>query len=167
MINDKPLSIYLSDHLAGSVLALELIERCHKENPEGLLGTFLPRLFAEIRDDQNVLKELIKRLGSSEPPVKKAVAWLGEKAKRLKPQGEPFTYSDLDRLEDLEILVLGIRGKLALWTVLREVAPADERLQGFDYDLLCERARQQHDEVEQFRRNAALTAFLASPAAGS
>lgn len=160
MINDKLLLIYLNDHLAGSVLALELIERCRKDNPDGPLGEFLPRLSADIREDQDVVKELLDRLGSGEAHAKKAVAWLGEKAMRLKPQGEPFTYSDLDRLEDLEILVLGIRGKLALWTVLAEIAPADERLQGIDYDLLCKRAVDQHDQVEQFRREAARRAFM-------
>ncbi|MBE0599515.1 MAG: hypothetical protein IH614_19925 [Desulfuromonadales bacterium] len=160
MLEEKSLQTYLSDHLAGSVVAIELIERCQKENTEGRLGEFLPRLLADIRDDQDVLKDLLRRLDSPEPSVKKAMAWLSEKALRLKPQGEPLGYSPLALLEDLEILALGIRGKLGLWTVLQKIAAADERLYDIDFADLGSRARQQHDEVESFRQEAALQAFL-------
>lgn len=159
-LDEKMLRIYLNDHLAGSVIAIELIERCHKHNTEGPLGEFLPGLLAEIREDQAVLKELLKRIGSMEDPAKKAFAWLGEKFARLKTDGEPFSYSDLSRLEELELLVLGIRGKLALWSVLEQVAQADQRLGWTDFRELAERARRQHDEVEEFRIEAARRAFL-------
>lgn len=160
MLEEKSLQTYLSDHLAGSVVAIELIERCQKEHPGGDLGEFLPRLLADIREDQGVLKDLLRRLDSPEPSVKKAMAWLSEKALRLKPQGEALGYSSLALLEDLEILTLGIRGKLGLWTVLQNLAAADERLYGIDFADLARRAREQHDEVESFRQEAARTAFL-------
>lgn len=163
-LEERSLVAYLNDHLAGSVVALELIERWQGKTAGRPLGNFLPQLLAEIHEDQGVLKELVRRLGGQEPAVRKAMAWLGEKALRLKAQGNPLGNPNLILLENLELLMLGIRGKLGLWEVLEEIDGADPRLAGIDFTLLAKRAREQHDQVEGFRRQAAREAFLGMPA---
>jgi hypothetical protein len=56
-------------------------------------------------------------------------------------------------LEALEMLAIGIQGKLALWRALQ--VAGNSRLTGVDYDRLSARARAQFDEVENRRLEAA------------
>ena len=152
------LQTYLNDHLAGSVMAIELGERTIRENEGGPVAARLSRLVEQIREDQTVLKGVIERLGTGESSLKKAGAWLAEKAGRVKLGGtdEP---GDLSRLEVLEMLTTGVHGKRALWRALRVVAVRYEELRGLDLDLLERRAVEQHDELEAMRLEAAKAAL--------
>jgi hypothetical protein len=47
--------------------------------------------------------------------------------------------------------VLGIRGKLCLWTALRAAAVSDARLREYDFESLIRRAQDQYDQVENRR----------------
>jgi hypothetical protein len=153
-VSRDALATYLTDHLAGSVGAIELAERTIKENDGDPLAERLSGVLAEIRKDRVVLQELIERLGASQSPLKKAGAWLAEKAGRVK-LGSTDDAGGLSRLEALEMLVMGINGKHALWRALRAVADRHEVLRGLDLDLLERRAREQHDELEELRLEAA------------
>jgi len=101
---------------------------------------------------------VIERLGTGESSLKKAGAWLAEKAGRVKLGGtdEP---GDLSRLEVLEMLTTGVHGKRALWRALRVVAVRYAELRGLDLDLLERRAVEQHDELEAMRLEAAKAAL--------
>ena len=153
-MSDGSVTTYLNDHLAGSVGAIELVERAIEENAGTLLARRLEEILKEIRKDQALLQDLIERLGSKENRLKKAGAWLAEKAGRVKlgGTGEP---GELARLELLEALAMGIHGKRALWRALRVVALRYPVLQGVDLDLLERRAVEQHDRVEEWRLEAA------------
>ncbi len=152
------LQTYLNDHLAGSVMAIELGERTIRENEGGPVAARLSPLVEQIREDQTVLKGVMERLGTGESSLKKAGAWLAEKAGRVKLGGtdEP---RDLSRLEVLEMLTTGVHGKRALWRALRVVAVRYEELRGLDLDLLERRAVEQHDELEAMRLEAAKAAL--------
>ena len=56
------------------------------------------------------------QLGVTPNPAKQAVAWAGEKAGRLKLNGELRGTSPLTPFVELEALSLGIEGKRLLWT---------------------------------------------------
>jgi len=157
-VSRDALKTYLNDHLAGSVMAIELAERTIRENEGGPVAARLSPLVKEIREDQTVLKGLIERLGTGESSLKKAGAWLAEKAGRVKLGGtdEP---GELSRLEVLEILTTGVHGKRAMWRALRAVAERHEELRGLDLDLLECRAVEQHDELEAMRLEAAKAAL--------
>lgn len=150
----ESLSAYLNDHLAGSIGAIEMMERAIKENAGNLLGRRLDEMLKEIRKDQTVVQNLIERVGSKENPLKKAGAWLAEKAGRVKLGGadEP---GELARLEVLETLAMGVQGKRALWRALRVAADKHPILRELDLDLLERRAVEQHDRVEEWRLDAA------------
>ena len=152
------LKTYLNDHLAGSVMAIEVAERTIRENDGGPVAARLSPLLEQIREDQTLLKGVIERLGTGESSLKKAGAWLAEKAGRLKLAGtdEP---GELSRLEVLELLTTGVHGKRALWRALRVVAVRHEELRGLDLDLLERRAVEQHDELEAMRLEAAKAAL--------
>ena len=81
---NEALETYLNDHLAGSVSAIELLERAVDEHRNSALGPQLADLLAAIREDQEVLRGLMTRLGYSEHSLKQAGAWLAEKIGRLK-----------------------------------------------------------------------------------
>lgn len=154
------LRTYLSDHLAGSVGALEIIGRAAEREAGTELGRFFAGLGREVEADQEVLRDLLVRLGGSESTVKKAAVWLADKASQLKlaVSGEAAA---LARVEELEALAMGIQGKLGLWTALQAVSGsgADLRFQGIDLARLADRARQQYEAVERRRIEAARAAL--------
>ena len=83
------------------------------------------------------------------------VAWIGEKAARLKLNGYLLTRSPLSSLEELEMLRLGVEGKAAGWRTLRVLAETDKRLDPGRLDELISRARRQADLLEELRVRAA------------
>ena len=152
------LRTYLNDHLAGSVMAIEVVERTIRENEGAPFAARLMRLLGEIRQDQAVLKGLIDGIGAGQSPVKKAGAWLAAKAGGMKLGGTDDP-GELSRLEVLEMLAMGIHGKWALWRALRVVTGSHEELRGLDLDSLERRALEQRGEVEELRLEAAAAAL--------
>ena len=63
------------------------------------------------------------------------------------------------RLEEIEVLSLGIEGKRLMWAALAQLSSADERLSGFGFPDLKRRARSQRDRLERFRLRLAAEAF--------
>ncbi len=151
------LSIYLNDHLAGSVVGVRLARRAAASNEGTELGRALAEVGAEIEADRAMLRRLMEQLGIAESRVKPAGAWLGEKLGRLKLNGQLRGYSPLSRLVELEGLCGGITGKLMLWRAMERTF--GEGLSGFDFEALAERATSQRERLEPFRLDAASRAF--------
>ena len=156
---DELLETYLNDHLAGSEAALGGIERHLEEDPGGLGAAHLKRLLPEIRKDQALLKDLIRRIGGGESGVKKAGAWLVERASRLK-LGGTIDSDPLGLVEAFETLALGVHGKGLLWRLMESIYSDDVRFSDLNFGELEDRAARQHDEVEALRLEAAKRAFL-------
>jgi len=153
------LSIYLSDHRAGSAAGVTLARRAAAGNRGNEFGAVLFRLSEEIECDARSLDDLMDRLGASRDRVKETAAWSAEKAGRLKLNGQLLGYSPLSRLVELEGIALGVTGKLALWRAVREVLAGDPRLIDFDVQRLIDRAEEQRDALEDCRLRAARLAF--------
>jgi len=151
------LAIYLNDHLAGATAGVELARRVARQNKGTAYYETLEQLAAEVEDDRRALLELMGRLSIGRDRLKVALAWGGEKAGRLKLNGELVRYSPLSRLEELEILTLGVQGKLALWQALN--ALDGSRLHGVDLDALIARARSQARQLDRLRTRAAQEAL--------
>jgi hypothetical protein len=150
-----PLAIYVNDHLAGATAGAELARRAAANNRSSAYGEALAQLADEIEHDRALLREIMERLSIPRDRVKLLAAWGAEKAGRLKLNGRLLGYSSLSRLEELELLSLGVEGKLALWQALRRTHGGDPRLQGIDLAKLLERARAQRQRLERQRRRAA------------
>ena len=153
------LAIYLNDHLAGATVGSELSRRALGSNRGTPLGVFLEGLHREIEEDRRSVLLVMSRLGVRPDRVKKAVAWLGERAGRLKPNGQLRGYSPLSRLVELEGLCLGVEGKLSLWRSLEHAVGGDPRLAGIDFESLARRAEAQRESLEAHRVEAARTAL--------
>ncbi len=154
-MNDKLLSIYLNDHLAGATAGLELAKRAVSNNEGTPYGTFLAELVRDIEEDRSGLQDLIERLGIAQDRVKQTVAWAAEKVGRLKLNGQLTGYSPLSRLVELEGLKLGVEGKLCLWRTLSHIADQDSRLAVSDFAELIRRAETQIEGLEKHRLKAA------------
>lgn len=154
---DKLLGTYLNDHLAGSMIGVELSRRARNQNKHTPLGRFLGELVKEIEEDRDTLKGVMDALDVGQDRAKIAFGWAGEKLGRLKPNNRLFGYSPLSRVIELEGLSLGIEGKRSLWQALRGVD--EPRLAEFDFDALIERAERQRTGVEEHRLAAAGRAF--------
>lgn len=155
MLAQESLNVYLNDHLAGSVVAVDLIEQSIGHNQGKPLAEFLEGLRREIQSDQTTLQQLMERFEVDRSPVKQASSWVAEKVSRLKFMVTGGTSESLRNLLELEALMLGVNGKRALWKALKEVADADPRLADTDLDNLIERADQQISGIERHRAEAA------------
>ena len=158
-MNRKHLGIYLNDHLGGSTVGVELVKRSAKANQNTEFGDFLANLAREIEADRQTLKAIRDDLGFRQDPAKQVVGWLGEKAGRLKPNGQLRGYSPLSRLVELEGLALGVTGKLALWKALRLLEDDEPKLRAHALERLVERAESQQRGIEERRLAAARIAF--------
>lgn len=158
-MNRRLLATYLNDHLAASTGAVELSRRTAASNRGSAYGETLAELAAEIEQDRAALASIMGRLGIGQDRVKTALGWSAEKLGRLKPNGRLIGYSPLSRLEELELLEVGVHGKLLLWEALRDAAPAP--IPEAELDELIERARSQRSRLEQRRREAAAEALTA------
>jgi hypothetical protein len=141
------LDIYLNDHLAGSVAALELLDHLIQTSDDSTLREFLKTLHDEIAADQTELANLLRQLGHEESTMRKAGAWLLEKMSRAKLQVGADDH-DLSLFQALEGLSLGITGKRSLWRSLAVSAAANPALRALDYTRLEQRAIEQYEQVE-------------------
>jgi len=151
------LAIYLNDHHAASVGAVALARRAAESNRGTRYGEVLAELAAEIEEDRQALRLIMQRLGIRVDPAKAAAAWSAEKLGRLKLNGQLTGYSPLSRLEELEILSLGVEGKLGMWQALRHAA--GHGIPEAELEPLIKRARSQRRRLERQRLDAAVEAL--------
>lgn len=149
---NERLTIYLNDHLAGSVIALEMLDDL-ADDPE------LADLRREIKADRKVLEQLMSRTGVEISQPRQAAAWLTEKFGDVKLYLDDPDHGALRRLEMLETIAMGIFGKESLWASLQESAPGNPLLQAEDFPALRRRAQSQRERIEPIRLAAARAAF--------
>jgi hypothetical protein len=157
---------YLNDHLAGAAAGIQLAERCRDRDPGSELGLVLQALVLEIEQDREVLERVIRALGGSPNTIKRGVALGAERVGSLRmwlPMIGPGS-EESARLEEVEVLSLGIEGKRLLWAALAQLSSTDARLMGFPFPDLKQRAKSQRDRIERFRLRLAADA-LGSPVA--
>jgi hypothetical protein len=151
---DTYLDIYLDDHRAGAAAGLALARRMSdryggEPGFEALVG-----LAADIDGDVRSLDELRERIGSTGGAAKRAVALIGERLGRLKPNGHLVRESPLSRVLELEMLSAGVAAKRRLWDALM-VACGSDRLAGLDLERLSGRADDQLAILHDLHRHAA------------
>jgi hypothetical protein len=152
---------YLNDHLAGAAAGIQLAERCRDRDPESELGHVLQALLIEIRHDREVLERVIRVLGGSPNTIKRATALGAERMSSLRmwlPMIGPGSRESA-RLEEIEVLSLGIEGKRLMWAALAQLSSTDARLSEFAFPDLKRRARSQRDRLERFRLRLAAEAL--------
>ncbi len=145
------LGLYLSDHLTGATAGLERAERMAPAYADTDFGEELERVALEIREERELLKELIDSLELRRRPYRQAAAWVAEKAGRLKlderPGGSPMT-----PLLESELMRSAVMGKLGLWQVLAELSD-DLGLPTPLFEALAQQARDQARTYERVHQH--------------
>lgn len=155
---EKLLAIYLNDHLAGATVGVELARRLRAGNEDDpSFGPELTEICAEIEVDRETLVAIMDRLDVSPSRIKPLAAVLAERLGRLKLNGQLRGYSPLSRLDELEVLQLGVAGKRRLWRALEHTHSGD--LPDFELGALAERATGQMRRLEALHLKAAALAL--------
>jgi hypothetical protein len=126
------------------------------------LGEFARGLKADVKQDQETLQKIIDSVGSTHLDLKEAAGWFAEKAAVFKLRGD-HAAGGIGTFEALETLVLGIRGKLALWEVLPIARTVDMRIPNIDFEKLAASAEEQIARAETQRLQFATTTFTLKP----
>jgi hypothetical protein len=153
------LKIYLQDHLAGATFGVELARRAARQNEGSAYGDFLTGLAEEIAEDRATLRSTMRRLGARDDELKNGLAWTAEKLGRLKLNGRVTGYAPLSRVIELEGLMGGVQGKLAMWRALHEVAADYDELDATELNRLIGRAERQLRGLGEQQLVAARDAF--------
>jgi hypothetical protein len=156
---NEHLATYLNDHLAGSVVAVELMENLEAAYEGSPIADFVAQLRADVEADRQQLKTMMSRLQISESRTRTASAWLTEKLTELKLRLDDSARGDLRLFESLEALSLGIEGKKSLWLALSAAAEVSPELRIADYEQLKNRAEEQRNRVEAKRLEVAKAAL--------
>jgi hypothetical protein len=156
---NESLVTYLNDHLAGSVVALELLDYLKGERAGTAEASILAGVHADILADRQELEALMGQLGITVSEPRKATGWVVEKLSEIKLRLDDPGDGALQQLEALETVSLGIAGKQALWHALAAAAADAPELSGLDYARLVRRAEAQRQLVETLRLHAAREAL--------
>ena len=154
----KLLEIYFKDHYAGAAGGEALANRIAGAL-EGEDKAEMERIAAEVHEDRDTLRELMRRFEVDPDRVKQAGARAGELMGRLKLNGRVLSPSPLSRVLEYEGMIMGVTGKLQLWRSLAEVAEREDRLDEAELKFLIERAESQRLRLERLHANAARNAF--------
>ncbi|MDQ6820157.1 MAG: hypothetical protein M3076_07445 [Actinomycetota bacterium] len=119
---DKAMDVYLNDHLTGATLGSDLAEQIRNRHEGTPLGEVMRSIAPQVEEDRQTLIDLMERMGTAKNPVKQASGWLAEKVSRVKFSAAVSGEPDHGAFMALESLTLGVEGKMALWTALKEVA---------------------------------------------
>lgn len=154
----KLLAIYLNDHLAGATLGVELARRLRGGNEgDPAFGPELAEICAEVEADRETLLAIMGKLDIGPSKLKPLAAVLAERLGRLKLNGQLRGYSPLSRLDELEVLQLGVTGKRSLWRALEQTHASE--VSDFDLGALAERASGQLRRLEALHLKAASLAL--------
>jgi hypothetical protein len=166
MIDRDALATYLNDHLAGSVVALRMMDRASSAEGASTLDEPLRTLRRGVEADQAVLQDLLRHIEAPESVIAKAAGWMGERVSRLKLGIDRDDDSGVMRFEAMEALTLGFHGRHALWNMLATLE-GDLR-SGHDFAQLGRETAAQIAVLEQMRVDAgsgALTTPGSDPSA--
>jgi hypothetical protein len=153
-----PLATYLNDHLGGAQVALQVLETMRDQHDDQRFREFAGTLLPEIQADDQTLRSIAEKIESGPSIAKQAGGWLLEKMSRVKLGHSGST--NFEMFESLELLSLGIQGKLCLWKALGVAMDADSRLRGYDFEKLRARAAAQYEQVETQRLDLARTVLV-------
>jgi hypothetical protein len=156
---DKPMDLYLNDHLGGAMLGSNLAEQIRDRAEGAPLGQVMTGIATAVEEDREALVDLMERLDVSSNPIKQATGWMAEKASRVKFSGAIPGEPDYGLFMALETLRLGVAGKKCLWLTLKEVRDEYSELAVVDLDRLIERAASQESVLEEQRMNAGMRAL--------
>lgn len=147
-MDDRLLTSYLNDHLAGATAGRDLFRRAARSHQGDDLGGQLADLAREVDEDRDALIDTMTTLGIRRNPAAVLLGATAERVGRLKPNGFVIRRSPLSDVVELEGMRLAVAAKLAGWEMLLAVAADDTRL---DRTALEDSVRRANDQLERVR----------------
>ena len=149
------LHTYLQDHLAGATFGVNLLKDLSEQKVDKELAALAAKLVAEVQLDRETLDRIVNSLGEESSALKDAGAWVAQKLGRTKlSTTEPFGV-----FEAVELMTLGVSGKIALWKTLAEIPRLETTVSVDQLKALIAQAEQQFDQLECFRLRMAKSLF--------
>lgn len=148
-MSGRQLDVYINDHMTGATGGVALARRAARNSTDDERTAMWRTVAGEIEEDRQTLGHIRDLVGARPNRAKYVLARVGEMAGRLKTNGRLWRRSEIGQLLELEMMVLGVTGKLALWKALDRLE--DPRLEGVDFEELARRAESQRSRLEQFR----------------
>jgi hypothetical protein len=145
------LHVYLNDHRSGAVMGVALARKLRSRFEGTDRGPFYTQLTGDVEADLDTLDTLMASLQVPHNVVKHAGGWVGEKVSRLKLNSWWNGSARLTVMLEIEMLALGVEGKLSLWRSLQAVAGSRPELNAAPLDALAARAEQQRSDLERER----------------
>jgi hypothetical protein len=129
-MND-PLVTYLGDHKAGSGLAIGLLQAMEGRYDDESLSQFARSILTDIEEDEETLRNFAKEISTGSNVLKKAAAWLGEKASRVKLGAGSSGFRTFEALDSSRS---ESKGSSASGMPCKSWAVSDARLRSLDFD---------------------------------
>jgi hypothetical protein len=153
------LSIYLNDHLLGATAGLELFRRASRSISDPAARRVLGDLTEEVAEDRESLKGIMSALGAPQRHYKVLAGGIAERVGRLKLNGSLLQRSPLSDLVELEMLYIGVTGKVGCWEALLQIAPGNPDLDVERLQTLVARGNDQTTRLQELRESAARRAL--------
>ena len=154
------LSVYLNDHAAISVVAVELARRAAAGNAGTAFGEHTARLARDLEVHRDALDRLMGAFGVRRNALKLRGAWLGERAGRLKLNGSLTSKSPLSPVVEAEGLLASVGAFAVLWRGMATL-PDPQIAATVDCDALAASATDELSELERQRLELLRTAIAA------
>jgi hypothetical protein len=157
----KYLTAYLNDHLTGAATVINLLHDLERTYRGKAMEPFLVKLRGDIIADRLTLEGVMQRSHVEKRTSRTFTTWLIEKLSRRKLRMHDKKDGPLHLLEALEFVEVGIEGKRELWRSLAATGERSLSSEAPDFEQLIQRAREQHDRVENVRLETAKLALAA------
>ncbi|KHK98743.1 hypothetical protein LK09_07445 [Microbacterium mangrovi] len=155
------LSVYLSEHLVGSTVGLQRVQRMASAYRKTSIGAPLGVLATEVEEERQLLADLMTLLAIPRRRSREALGWLGERVGRLKINGR-ISGSPMTPVLEIELMRSAVVGKLSGWETLGELGP-ELALPPAVFRDLADRARRQLRMLEAMHQEVAPAAFRVGP----
>lgn len=148
------LAIYLRNHEAAASAGADLFARMAGSQATRPWGPGLVALSAEVAQDLQSLRALLRAQGVRPDPVSSLALRFGERVGRLKPNGAVVRRSPLSDLVEVEAGLDAVQAKAAGWQALRVAHGLQAPV---DLDELAHRAEDQRARLQVIHATVAAT----------
>lgn len=116
----QALAAYLREHLSGSDVAVQVVERLRRTQAGTEEGRLFAELFEQFEEDRGVVRDLLARMGLSSRSVKRLAGQASGSLLSMTAGGAP---GDLSLFRTVELLAIGVQGKRLMWRALQCLGP--------------------------------------------
>ncbi|WP_235735501.1 hypothetical protein [Nocardioides alcanivorans] len=156
VMNDEVLEGQLQHHWAGATAGVAFFDRVGRGFPDPEVAAEVRRLAAEVNDDRESLRQLMRSLGFEPSRLGAATARAGEWLGRFKPNGRVIRRSPLTDVLELEMLRNALSGKRIGWQVVLEISEHDDRIDSGSIRTLLDRADSHLDRLGELHLRVVL-----------